>query len=271
MNMSSRKKIKKIIEPQFSSEIGGIRWYRSFTPADSTLANPFISLELFQSKLPDFDEPKPLSRYYRGVKLFSYFINGKYSVRINKNQIFQAKAGDFIEIDTGNGADLEEVYIPQSRKIEGFRLWVHQDSYKKPKINVTVHSSYENRLRYQQGKVQVHPFIGFNADAKNNLLRTDSDLRILDVKISSESKFEFTTPLYHNTFAFVYQGRGYFGPYQENDDILISRYHLILYEAGHKIQIQTQDTPLSLLLVTAKPNQGGEIFQSQSILDRVED
>jgi redox-sensitive bicupin YhaK (pirin superfamily) len=267
----TRRKIKKIIEPQFSSEIGGIKWYRSLTPADSYLANPFIALELFQSNLHDFDEPKPITRNYRGVKLFSYFINGKYSVRINQNQIFHARAGDFIEIDTGYGADFEEVYIPQSGKIEGFRLWVYQDSYEKPKFNVTVHSANENRLSYQNGKVQIHPFIGFNADPKNDLLRTDSDLRILDLKISSESKFELTTPFHHNTLAFVYQGRGYFGPYQEKDDILISRYHLILFDAGHKIQIQTKDTPLSLLLVTAIPNQGDGIFQSTSILDHVED
>ncbi|MBW6473787.1 MAG: hypothetical protein K0B14_11715 [Anaerolineaceae bacterium] len=111
-----RRKIKKIIEPQFSSEISGIRWYRSLTPADSSFANPFIALELFQSNLTDFDEPKPITRYYRGVQLFSYFISGKYSVRINHNQIFHARGGDFIEIDTGNGADFEEIYLPQSGK-----------------------------------------------------------------------------------------------------------------------------------------------------------
>jgi redox-sensitive bicupin YhaK (pirin superfamily) len=270
MNMT-RRKIKKIIEPQFSSEIGGIRWFRSLTPADSTLANPFIALEVFQSNLPDFGEPKPITRNFKEVKLFSYFINGKYSVRINQKQIFHARAGDFIEIDTGDGADLEEVYIPHSGQIEGFRLWVQQDSLENPKFNVSVHSANEKRLSYQNGKVQVHPFIGFNADPKNDLMRTDSDLRILDVKISSETKFEFSTPFHHNTLAFVYQGRGYFGPYQENDNILISRYHLILFDAGHKIQIQTEDTPLSLLLVTAIPNQREGIIQSTSILDHVED
>jgi len=58
---------------------------------------------------------------------------------------------------------------------------------------------------------------------------------------------------------------------QEKDDILISRYHLVFFDVGHKIQIQTQDTPLSLLLVTAKPNLGEGILQSTSNFDHKED
>ncbi len=249
----NRRKIIKIIEPQFSSEKGGIRWFRSLTPADAKIARPFLALEYFQSNQLAFDKPQPSSRHYQGVKLFSHIIRGNYSVRINKSQVFQAGAGDFIEIDTGAGAQLEEVYLTDQEKIEGFRLWIDQNSLQNPGINVSIHARNEKQLRFQQGRVQIQFFSDFYSDQKDNLFWTDSDLRILDVNVLANTKFEMNTTPEQQLLAFVYQGRGYFGPYQDIDDILISRQCVLLFDNGQTIQIQTKDTPISLLVVTAKP------------------
>lgn len=257
MSMKPRK-IVRIIEPQFSSEVNGIRWYRSLTPADTVLAHPFVALELFQNNHLKVNNPQPTSRFYRGVKLFSHIIHGNYSVRINQSQIYQTHAGDFIEIDTGSGVQMDEVFLPDGVKMEGFRLWIDQNSFQNSGMKVSIHARNEKRLRFQHGKVQVRSFSGFPADQSFDSLWAGSDLTILDIKISAETKFELKTAYDHHALVFVYQGRGYIGPYQEEDKVLIARQRVLLFDQGHSIQIQTEDTPISLLVVTAQPS-GEEI------------
>ncbi len=53
-----------------------------------------------------------------------------------------------------------------------------------------------------------------------------SDLTILDLKILAETKHDLKKAFDQHALVLVYQGRGYFGPYQEEDKVLIARQRL---------------------------------------------
>lgn len=262
-----RRVIQKLIDPQLSSEVGGIRWYRSLTPADTQMANPFVALDIFRSTHLKNEVHLSRPRHFQGVSQFSYIFSGRYSVRINQNQILHAKAGNLIGIETGEGSSLEEVFIPEAGKLDGFHLWIRQHIDRK--MNVSIQANPENQLTFNQGGVQVQNL--WNGNSQINPDSTKSDFQILDVKMPSEAVFDWETRSEKKVLVYIYQGRGYFGPYQENDDKVVNRFHVLLLDQGNTIKVQTRGTPMSFFLAIANPvegdfiRKGAKLFQVNEI------
>jgi len=247
------RKIKKIIEPQFSSEMGGIHWFRSLTPADTSDANPFIALDIFRSNQTLSYKNIHTSRFLQGVTQFSYLFSGKYSVRINQNQVYHTRTGDIIGVNPGYGANLEEVYVPETGKIDGFHIRIRQRTSEKQLAPSAYINNFENRKSLHQNHMQVQPIWGYDLNPQEDLIIPDSDIKIIDVKMSDTTDFEWETEIEDTVLIFIYQGRGYFGPYMEFENQLINRFNVLLFTPGKKIKLSTQDTPLAFIMVSAKP------------------
>ena len=244
-----KKEIISIIEPQLSSDGRGIQWFRTLTPAHVTESEPFFALDIFRAGESEVVTPKPIPRELRNVSLFTYLIHGKYSLRVDEEVVKQATSGDFIVLNAGKSTFLEEVFLPENGLLEGHRLWINQN-HNNLKTNSVLINPDSSRIYCDQQSILIQVLLGkafFNDDKDET-----PDINLLDVSIQTNSEFKWKAPSNHNVMAFVFQGRGFFGPYRDEDQVLIPRHQVLLYGQGDEIFIRTKDTPLRFLLATSK-------------------
>lgn len=245
-----RKEIISIIEPQLSSDGGGLQWFRTINPANVVVTMPFFALEYFRSGETKVETPNPKPREVQNTSFYLYMIHGKYSLRIDNNTVNDVKAGELIALHTGKSTIMEEVFLPTHRKLEGFRLWLDQTKNFQPNKSISItpnHSTimgkdYSVQIQVLAGKSQFDP-INEKDIPKVNLLRIDVD---------KFSEFRWVAPIHHNVLVFVFQGRGYFGPYKVEKEVLVARHQVLIYGQGEAVIMRTEDTPLSLLIATGR-------------------
>lgn len=243
------KEITSIIEPQLSSDGRGTQWFRTLTPAHIAESDPFFALDIFRAGESEVVTPNPIPRELRNVSLFTYLIHGKHSLRVDKEIVKQATSGDFIVLNAGKSTFLEEVFLPENGLLEGFRLWVNQNHNNLTKNSIFINPD-SSKINFDQQKIQIQVLLGkafFNNDEEET-----PEINLLDVSVQMNSKLKWTAPSNHNVMVFVFQGRGFFGPYRDENQVLISRHQVLLYGQGDEILIQTKDTPLRFLLATSK-------------------
>jgi len=76
------------------------------------------------------------------------------------------------------------------------------------------------------------------------------DTEYFDIAISPNSEFEVSTKSDYITFAFVFEGSGYFDP--EKKDV-IKADHLVVFDQGDKVQVRSKADPVRFLFVSGKP------------------
>jgi len=244
-----KKEILSIIEPQLSSDGRGILWFRTLTPAHAAESEPFFALDIFRAGESEVVTPNPIPRELLNVSLFTYLIHGKYSLRVDNEVVKQATSGDFIVLNARESTIVEEVFLPDNGLLEGYRLWVNQIHN-----NLTTNSILINRdsskIYFDQQAIQIQVLLG--KAFFNHVEDEIPDINLLDVSIQTNSEFRWKAPLNHNVLAFVFQGRGFFGPYRDEKQVLIPRYQVLLYGQGDEILVRTKDTPLRFLLATSR-------------------
>lgn len=98
--------------------------------------------------------------------------------------------------------------------------------------------------------VQVQELLGsFQINLKGEDV-LPSAVNIFNVSLQKNTSFVWKPPQDHNVMIFVFQGRGIFGPYAGEDELLVPRYQLLLFGEGDEIYARTEDTPLRFLVIT---------------------
>jgi redox-sensitive bicupin YhaK (pirin superfamily) len=246
-----KKEIKSIIEPQLSSDGGGIKWYRTLTPANAIDSDPFFALEVFRAGGSEVEPPNPNPKELRNISFYTYLMHGNYSLRVDTEIVKQATSGDFIALNAGERSIVEEVFLPDNGLLEGFRLWVHHNQNNRTAKSILINPD-SSKIYIDQRAGQIQQLLGkalFNDDEDDI-----PDINLLDVSLQANNKLIWKAPLNHQVLVFVFQGRGFFGPYRDEDQILIPRHQVLLYGQGTDIMVQTKDTPVRFLIATGRRN-----------------
>lgn len=247
-----RSTIQQVIDPQFSSERDGLRWYRTLGPADQKKSAPFLSLNHFVSTTYLV---KPAVQPFNKVsnkQLLVLLKQGAYHYRLDQSESGGVSAGGFAWFQMGEQTGLEEVFVPEHGKIEGFHLWIESPAtaeIRNPKM-LSVPAKQIPALRLDNGSY-IRVLAGGYGEMSGPVDAIPGDLTILDISVPSETLFKTSISGKQTILAYLYQGRGYFGPYRDNEDHLFVRKKVFLFSTGDFISFRTEETPLHILLAMA--------------------
>jgi redox-sensitive bicupin YhaK (pirin superfamily) len=249
--MSTIRKINKILQSKPTLEGAGVKLKRVFGYYEMPLLDPFLLLDNFGSdNADDYIAGFPWHPH-RGIETVTYMLAGEVEHGDslgNKGVIY---SGDVQWMTAGSGIVHQEMPKRFEGKMRGFQLWVNL-----PKSHKMM------APRYREVRSETIPEFSPDPNVKVKIIAGQLngtrgpvedlvvDTEYFDIAVSPNSEFEVSTKNDYKTFAFVFEGSGYFDAEKKN---LIQAGHLVTFDRGDRVRITTKDDPVRFLFVSGKP------------------
>lgn len=247
-----RKPIKSMVIPQMSSEDGGMRWNRSISLPGMDYLDPILVFDHF-FRTEDFDRyyHKTQKRYV-GMQMISYLLSGKYHYRSAKKEMGTLTSSSLLWIKSAAGVDLEEVFESDQNMLEGFQIWVNLPANQKdasPEF-VQVGQPQIPMVRQNDGSM-IRVLIGSFHQTQGMIVLQQPTINLFELIIPPYASFSFDSQ-FETAMVYLYQGRGYFGVYEEQEDVMAARQKLLIYGRGDYILVRTEETPVRMLYLSGE-------------------
>ncbi len=251
-SMNTIRKIKVTLKSRLTMEGAGVRLKRAFGYADETL-DPFLLLDDFGSDNPrDYMAGFPWHPH-RGIETITYVLHGRGEHEDSLGNKGVLKPGDVQWMTAGSGIIHQEMpkFQGDDPLMKGFQLWANLPASHKmmdPRYQEIKSEDIPEVLIGENIKVKI--ICGEINGIKGPVQDIITDPEYLDVNIKPNSEFKHEIQRNHNTFAYVFEGAGYF---DDKKEIFVEKENLVLYKEGDTVLISTGDKPVRFILVSGKP------------------
>jgi len=253
MNTQSREVIE-IIKPQTVMEGAGVRLRRSIASAALDHLDPFLLFDHFGSPNPeDYLKGFPMHPH-RGIETVTYMINGHVNHTDSMGNSGTIGSGDIQWMTAGGGIMHEEMPQPAQEEMVGFQLWVNLPARLKmttPRYQ-DVSSNQIPEINRGDG-LKIRVIAGEVDGVRGAVSEIYADPVYLDVSIPANGSFSHPVEKGHTVFAYVFEGRGFFGTGEKAPEKPVSQPGLVVFGDGDYIQAGAADEPFRFLLVSGKP------------------
>jgi len=245
------RSIRQVIEPQLVIEGAGVLLRRSFGP---TRANPFDPFLLFDHFA--FNDPRdaPIWGFpthpHRGIETVTYMLEGNVRHRDSLGNTGVIGPGDVQWMTSGRGILHEEMPRPSpTGRVDGFQLWVNLPAARKmdpPRYQEVAAADIPaldrdgRRLRVVAGEVE---------GVRGPVTEIAARPVYLDVSLQPGASFELPVPESHTVVAYVFEGRGSFGP-----GAGVEAVRMVIFDEGQAVAAHAApDSPMRFMLVAGAP------------------
>ena len=253
MNIQSREVIE-IIKPQTVMEGAGVRLKRSIATATLDHLDPFLLFDHFGSDNPaDYIKGFPMHPH-RGIETVTYMIKGHVNHKDSIGNSGSISSGDIQWMTAGGGIMHEEMPQPGQEEMIGFQLWVNLPARLKmttPRYQDITSNQIPEVARDNGVKIRI--IAGQVDGVRGAVSEIYADPSYLDVSIPANGSFSHPVEKGHTAFAYVFEGRGYFGTGENTTENFISQPGLAVLSDGDYIQASAANEPVRFLLVSGKP------------------
>jgi len=253
MNNQPRKVIE-IIKPQTVMEGAGVRLKRSIATATLDHLDPFLLFDHFGSDNPD-DYIKGFPMHpHRGIETVTYMINGHVNHKDSIGNSGSIGSGDIQWMTAGGGIMHEEMPQPAQGEMIGFQLWVNLPArlkMTKPRYQDIISNQIPEVTREDGVKIRV--IAGEVDGVRGAISEIFADPAYLDVSIPANGSFSHPVEKEHTAFAYVFEGRGFFGTDENAQQSSVSQPGLVVLGDGDYIQAGAANEPVRFLLISGKP------------------
>ena len=253
MNNQPRK-VVQIIEPQTVMEGAGVRLKRSIATATLDHLDPFLLFDHFGSDNPD-DYSKGFPMHpHRGIETVTYMINGHVNHKDSIGNSGSIGSGDIQWMTAGGGIMHEEMPQPAQGEMVGFQLWVNLPArlkMTKPRYQDITSNQIPEVTREDGVKIRV--IAGEVDGVRGAISEIIADPAYLDVSIPANGSFSHPVEKEHTAFAYVFEGRGFFGTDENAQQSSVSQPGLVVLGDGDYIQAGAANEPVRFLLISGKP------------------
>lgn len=253
MNNQPRK-VVQIIEPQTVMEGAGVRLKRSIATATLDHLDPFLLFDHFGTDNPDdYIKGFPIHPH-RGIETVTYMINGHVNHKDSIGNSGSIGSGDIQWMTAGGGIMHEEMPQPAQGEMVGFQLWVNLPArlkMTKPRYQDIISNQIPEVTREDGVKIRV--IAGEVDGVRGAISEIFADPAYLDVSIPAEGSFSHPVEKEHTAFAYVFEGRGFFGTDENAQQSSVSQPGLVVLGDGDYIQAGAANEPVRFLLISGKP------------------
>jgi len=253
MNNQPRK-VVQIIEPQTVMEGAGVRLKRSIATATLDHLDPFLLFDHFGTDNPD-DYIKGFPMHpHRGIETVTYMINGHVNHKDSIGNSGSIGSGDIQWMTAGGGIMHEEMPQPAQGEMVGFQLWVNLPArlkMTKPRYQGILSNQIPEVTREDGVKIRV--IAGEVDGVRGAISEIFADPAYLDVSIPAKGSFSHPVEKEHTAFAYVFEGRGFFGTDENAQQSSVSQPGLVVLGDGDYIRAGAANEPVRFLLISGKP------------------
>ena len=253
MNNQPRKVIE-IIKPQTVMEGAGVRLKRSIATATLDHLDPFLLFDHFGSDNPDdYIKGFPIHPH-RGIETVTYMINGHVNHKDSIGNSGSIGSGDIQWMTAGGGIMHEEMPQPAQGEMVGFQLWVNLPArlkMTKPRYQDIISNQIPEVTREDGVKIRV--IAGEVDGVRGAISEIFADPAYLDVSIPAKGSFSHPVEKEHTAFAYVFEGRGFFGTDENAQQSSVSQPGLVVLGDGDYIRAGAANEPVRFLLISGKP------------------
>lgn len=214
--MSKVRKIKRVLQSKQTIEGAGVRLRRAFGFNEVPLLDPFLLLDHFGSTDPaDYLAGFPWHPH-RGIETVTYMIAGtvQHADSLGNNGIIGS--GDVQWMTAGSGIIHQEMPQRYDGLMTGFQLWTNLPASHKMMAP-----------RYREVKQEQIPTVELRERARVKIVSGEVDgvkgpvrdifvePEYFSVGLAPSAEFEHLIKRGHTTFAYGFEGSGYFDPGKE--------------------------------------------------------
>ena len=267
--MSQFRPIAQIIQPQTVIEGAGVRLRRSFGPSRQNPLDPFLLFDHFAFNDPvEGENPGFPMHPHRGIETVTYMLEGGVQHRDSLGNTGLISAGDVQWMTSGRGIMHEEMprRSPQGN-IYGFQLWVNLPAALKM-----------SAPRYQEVKADSIPMLhsdGANIrivagevnGVRGPVTEIAADPVYLDVALEAGAVFTYPIPEEHTAIAYVFEGRGEFGPVEAVEAV-----GLVVFGEGEAVHAQAGgEAGMRFMLMAGAPFKEPAVPYGPFVMNTVEE
>jgi len=248
--MSTTRSVTSVLTRKPTIEGAGVRLNRVFGFYELPKLDPFLLLDDFGSDNPeDYLAGFPWHPH-RGIETVTYMLSGETEHGDSLGNRGVIGPGDVQWMTAGSGIIHQEMPQRSEGRLRGFQLWVNLPAASKmmdPRYR-DVSADTIPEVPVAAG-VRIKVIAGAVAGVRGPVRDVVADPEYLDVMLASDSEFTHQIPDDHTAFAYVVEGRGWFGPGRAHQ---LSEGQLASFDARGAVRA-TGAGPLRFLLVSGKP------------------
>ena len=258
--MEQIRTIERQIKATPTLEGAGVRLKRGFGFNDTPLFDPFLMLDDFHSsRQEDYIKGFPWHPH-RGIETITYVLHGEVEHGDSLGNRGIIRSGDIQWMTAGSGIVHQEMpHGDVNGLMRGFQLWANLPASQK-----MMEPRYREITKEQipevilESGVRVKIVCGRLGDRIGPVTDIVIEPEYLDVSIPPETEFVHPVNPEHTVAAYVFEGRGVFGPRENGPRPALSGQTItnettLLFGAGNKIRVASQGEPVRFLLLSGKP------------------
>lgn len=249
--------VKGIITSIATREGAGFAVRRPFPTQSLSLVDPFLLLDHMEpvTLAPGAAKGAP-DHPHRGFETVTYMLEGHFVHKDSAGNSGTIGPGDVQWMTAGQGVVHSEMpddeLLDNGGRLHGFQIWVNLPAKDKmmppryqdiPSANIPIYESADR-------KVWVKVIAGKSMD-KEAVIDTRTPITFLHVKLQPGATLSQPIPPQYNAFAYVVEGKGYFG----KETLPASTDQLVLFgNDAEDVFLQASDyEPLSVLILAGLP------------------
>lgn len=238
--------IQKTIIGRSATDGAGVRLTRVIGFHDTTLFDPFLMLDAFDSTNPDDYIRGFPSHPHRGIETITYLIEGEIEHRDSLGSSGIIGDGDCQWMTAGSGIIHQEMPLATPRML-GVQLWLNlpaRDKMTAPRYRdirhdtIPVVETSTSRTRIVSGS-----YDGIVGPTHGNYIH----MTFLDVEVFAGQSWVFPNDPLSTVFAYIVSGSGDFGSGE------IDYKHAVLFGSGDTVQVLAESEGIRFLLFMARP------------------
>ncbi len=255
----TQRSVDRVIDAVTTREGGGFLVHRPFPTPELSLFDPFLLLDEMGPVVYGPGEAVGAPDHpHRGFETVTYVLNGRMQHKDSRGHTGQLGPGDVQWMTAGSGIVHSEMpedeFTAKGGLMHGFQLWVNLPAKEK-----MMHPRYQEvqgsgipAATSADGLVQVKVIAGESLGA-SAVIDTVIPIAFLHFTVQPGGSLRQALPVGANAFAYVLQGRGFFG----TEQVAALRGQAVLFQGeGEAVQFSAPASagePLSFLLLAGQP------------------
>ncbi|CAN7402039.1 pirin family protein [Pseudoxanthomonas sp. LjRoot143] len=245
-------RVIRTIRGRLTSDGAGVKLTRVIGGPDLPDLDPFLLLDEFGTdKAEDYLAGFP-EHPHRGFETVTYMLDGRMRHRDNHGNEGLLTPGAVQWMTAGRGLVHSEMPEQESGRMRGFQLWVNLPAREKmtaPKYQEFVPEKIP--VAHPAKGVEVKVIAGTVGDTQGPISQPATDPVYLDIALQPGHAWEYTLPVGHNAFAYVFEGALTVG---EGDEARpLDTHEMGVLGGGDTLQVRAGSQPARLILVAGRP------------------